>query len=1005
MYKDIIIHFCRYGKRILKRKVDVAMKDQHTKQTRSVVLSITAILLMLVISIMGFTAIVSADEERFPNEKVSVENFEADKSVTFDKGVFYKEYDGTPDATLRVSKKNTIDGYEINYKSAIFVDDAGEPTANVADATHIRIDYELVNAQNVAPHALFVSAKITPSKSLTYTAPYSPYGIKTDGEVTLTGVAGETVTAVLSGNPEVKPVGTYKDTGVVATQFKITNSKFKASNYDATAITVKVTPLVITRYDVNTKSWFYGTKNALKLYDADDNVYYAEDILVANRADDWKAGNVIENEEGYILRLNENCVWADDFVWADSSSKEQINVTIKPLEIKVDPSSDVILGDGEKVYFPVLNATCANEKLLAEAMSKLVYTIDGQAFNGASYGDYSVTVSLSSGNFLLVGGKNKDTTYGSDNPLVVDLKVRYESREFKVYDQKTNEFVGIIILKSSDENGFTDAVNVTATALKGYPKIVKNKYNLVYEIEITGGAENQTFSVIVPLNDTLVAPRTEEIKAENLFFYESATRKLVPATDVKVGDGYVEFGGLSGKNTCVISPDYNAPFFQTVWGILLIVVLVLGIVALMCYMGLRLRRELETKQAAAMVIDTVGELPETEAIEVEEKAEVDENAVLEETAEEIAESVEDAVEETVVVDEEALNAAVEEAIEEVKAEAAEEVIEVAADEAIEEVVEAVAAEVVAEAAEEVVEAAAEEVVEAAAEEVVEAAAEEVVEAAAEEVVEAAAEEEEEEIDDEIDDEDDEDDSDDEDDGDDNDEDDADGENAEAVEAVSMVEEDTTFGFGVSADLATFIDVKENPEAYQEMLAREARGEIKIVYRYKKSFQSKLAQSQGNVQDYYSELKNALLTFKGVKSRMSWNYEAFNKGRAHVAKMDAKSKTLYLYLALDPAQFAETKYSIVDVSAKRKYATTPTLMKIKGERKFKHALELIEKLCGEQLELAKVEAENVDYRVERMTIDEMVDAGLMKKSAGYVVLASDAEAVAADAQVETAPEQN
>ena len=81
------------------------------------------------------------------------------------------------------------------------------------------------------------------------------------------------------------------------------------------------------------------------------------------------------------------------------------------------------------------------------------------------------------------------------------------------------------------------------------------------------------------------------------------------------------------------------------------------------------------------------------------------------------------------------------------------------------------------------------------------------------------------------------------------------------------------------------------------------------------------------------------------------------------------------------------------------------MKIKGERKFKHALELIEKLCGEQLELVKVEAENVDYRVERMTIDEMVDAGLMKKSAGYVVLASDVEAVAADAQVETAPEQN
>jgi predicted transport protein len=150
----------------------------------------------------------------------------------------------------------------------------------------------------------------------------------------------------------------------------------------------------------------------------------------------------------------------------------------------------------------------------------------------------------------------------------------------------------------------------------------------------------------------------------------------------------------------------------------------------------------------------------------------------------------------------------------------------------------------------------------------------------------------------------------------------------------------------------------------------------------------------------------------VKNRLSWNYDAFNKGRVHVAKMDAKAKTLYLYLALDPAQFVDTKYAIVDVSAKRKYASTPTLIKIKGERKFKHALELIEKLCGEQLQLVKTEGEAVDYRIERMTMDEMVEAGLMKKSAGYVVLMPETEpaaeveeAIPADAQVEAPAEEN
>ena len=63
--------------------------------------------------------------------------------------------------------------------------------------------------------------------------------------------------------------------------------------------------------------------------------------------------------------------------------------------------------------------------------------------------------------------------------------------------------------------------------------------------------------------------------------------------------------------------------------------------------------------------------------------------------------------------------------------------------------------------------------------------------------------------------------------------------------------------------------------------------------------------------------------------------------------------------------------------------------------------------SEQMELAKVEAENVDYRVARMTIEEMVDAGLMKQSAGYIVLMPETEpaAIPADASVETASEQN
>lgn len=193
------------------------------------------------------------------------------------------------------------------------------------------------------------------------------------------------------------------------------------------------------------------------------------------------------------------------------------------------------------------------------------------------------------------------------------------------------------------------------------------------------------------------------------------------------------------------------------------------------------------------------------------------------------------------------------------------------------------------------------------------------------------------------------------------------------------DEDDGDSFGGFGSLPLdFIDAIAEADKYAEMLEQERNGEVQLVTRYRRSFQSRLIQSQGNVQDYYSILKNALLAHKGVKNRISWNYEAFNRGRTHVAKMNAKTKTLYLYLALDPEELKDTKYGIVDVSSKKKYASVPVLMKIKGDRKFKYALELIAKLCEEKLELPKMDVEEVDYRVPYQTTEELVQSGVVKK---------------------------
>ncbi len=206
----------------------------------------------------------------------------------------------------------------------------------------------------------------------------------------------------------------------------------------------------------------------------------------------------------------------------------------------------------------------------------------------------------------------------------------------------------------------------------------------------------------------------------------------------------------------------------------------------------------------------------------------------------------------------------------------------------------------------------------------------------------------------------------------------------------------------------YIDAKANPEAYAELLEREKRGEVTLVYRYRKSFLAKMALAEDTVKGYYNELKNALLAYKGVKCRTSWGYEAFNKGRTKLARMDVKTKSLYLYLAIDPQSLVDTKYNFKDMSAKKKYAATPVLMKIRGERKFKHALELIEKICGEELQLKRLENEPTDYRLPLMSQDEMVEAGYVKMMVGAIPVAPEtaevaeepAEAVAVSAESET-----
>ena len=165
------------------------------------------------------------------------------------------------------------------------------------------------------------------------------------------------------------------------------------------------------------------------------------------------------------------------------------------------------------------------------------------------------------------------------------------------------------------------------------------------------------------------------------------------------------------------------------------------------------------------------------------------------------------------------------------------------------------------------------------------------------------------------------------------------------------------------------------------------GEDGAIIRYNKSFEAKLIQTQLPNQDFYTELKNELLSYKGVKSRISWNFDTFNKGRKKCARLAIRGKTLIIYLALDPKDeeaFPQTKYHQFDVSDVARFADYPFGMKIKSARAVKHAKELI------AIVMLGVEAKHFemlpqDYHYPYETTAALIERGLIKvggESTGY-----------------------
>ena len=115
-------------------------------------------------------------------------------------------------------------------------------------------------------------------------------------------------------------------------------------------------------------------------------------------------------------------------------------------------------------------------------------------------------------------------------------------------------------------------------------------------------------------------------------------------------------------------------------------------------------------------------------------------------------------------------------------------------------------------------------------------------------------------------------------------------------------------------------------------------------RYKYGFEAKLRASSDEVKKRYIEFVNELFTYHGIKLQSSFRGQRFYKGKKTLGQIVMRGKTLCVTFALDPSEYAETKYHGMDVSDKKRFAKTPMMYKLTSMRRVEYARYLIMQLA-------------------------------------------------------------
>lgn len=103
-----------------------------------------------------------------------------------------------------------------------------------------------------------------------------------------------------------------------------------------------------------------------------------------------------------------------------------------------------------------------------------------------------------------------------------------------------------------------------------------------------------------------------------------------------------------------------------------------------------------------------------------------------------------------------------------------------------------------------------------------------------------------------------------------------------------------------------------------------------------SFVDKLFRSEQVTKECYSEVKNELLSYEGIVSKIKRDFETFYLNNIPVAKLDVVEGELQVCFALDPTQYKKEEYHHQNVSKVKEFSAVPLKLMVNSIESLRHA---------------------------------------------------------------------